>query len=448
MQKIIKLVQGNHQFIVNILLAILNSAFSYFSLILIAKTFGGTAGSDAYFYLVSLLIMSSGIVTVLFGVVMLPQYMLIREQKNNLIAGEFIGSILLGSLILALVILGLTQLYGIKFYELLSRFPASEIKNMYHILNYFPLLFSVSVMSEFFRAIALAHGRFKTSSLTTLSQPILLVCLLIFYSNALHEEILSISLLFSKTISLIVFIYVVVYKDNVKIFFGKNSYSHFKEYSKVSGPYFFANIISLLTAFNFDYLSSGLGVGYVTLINYAQKIYSIPINLVVIPILEIARTKFAKARAELNFLSFTREKDYVSKICLWLSVISAMLIFIFSHFLIDLLFGNSKFSTEDLSIVVNCLKIYSLGIPFAALFMVNGRAIESFQKLLLPSIAGSIGQFLTVVVSVFLTLWLGYSGIPLGKTIVDIVYFFPIVILLYKKLLREDAMRLSLSPKY
>jgi len=101
-----------------------------------------------------------------------------------------------------------------------------------------------------------------------------------------------------------------------------------------------------------------------------------------------------------------------------------MLIFIFSHFLIDLLFGNSKFSPEDLSVVVNCLEIYSLGIPFAALFMVNGRAIESFQKLLLPSIAGSIGQFLTVVVTAFFTLWVGYSGIPLGK-LLSISPIFP-----------------------
>jgi len=198
MRKLIKLMQGNHQFIVNILLAMLNSAFSYFSLILIAKTFGGTAGSDAYFYLVSLLIMSSGVVTILFSVVMLPQYMLIREQENDLIAGEFVGSILVGSLFLTLVILGVAHFYGIKFYEVLSRFPASEIKNMYHILNYFPVLFSVSVIGEFFRVIALAHGRFKTSSLTTLSQPILLICLLFVYSNVFHEEILSISLLFQK----------------------------------------------------------------------------------------------------------------------------------------------------------------------------------------------------------------------------------------------------------
>lgn len=439
--------QNNHQFIVNILLAILNSAFSYLSLILIAKTFGGTTGSDAYFYLVSLLIMSSGFITVLFSVVMLPQYMLISEQKNNLIAAEFLGSILAGSLLLALVIFGVTQYYGIKFYELLSRFSVSEIKNSYQVLNYFPLLFSVSVIGEFFRVIALAHERFKTSSLTTLSQPILLISSLILFSNTYHEEVLSISLLLSKTISLIVFIYVVVIKEKVKFFFGKNSFSHFKKYSKVSGTYFFANIISLLTAFNFDYLSSGLGAGYVTLINYAQKIYGIPINLVVIPILEIARTKFSKARAELNLVNFSREKDHISKICFWLSLVSAILIFLFSNFLINLLFGNSKFSIEDLSIVVNCLKIYSLGIPFIALFMVNGRAIESFQKLLLPSIAGSIGQFLTVGATLLLTICIGYKGIPLGKTIVDIVYFFPIGIFLYNKLLREDSLRISLLSK-
>ena len=439
--------QGNHQFIVNILLAMLNAAFSYFSLILIAKTFGGTAGSDAYFYLVSLLIMSSGVVTILFSVVMLPQYMLIREQINDLIAGEFLGSILVGSLFLTLVILGVAQFYGIKFYEVLSRFSASEIKNTYHILNYFPWIFFVSVIAEFFRVIALAHGRFKTSSLTTISQPILLISLLIFYSNTFHEEILSISLLFSKIISFSIFIYFVVFKDKVKVIFRKNSSSHFIKYSMISAPYFFANISGLLSSFIFDYLSSGLGTGYVTLINYAQKIYSIPLNLVVMPILEIARTRFAKARAELNFLSFKVEKDYITKICLFLSVTSAILIFIFSNFLIGLLFGNSKFSNEDLSIVVNCLKIYSLGIPFAALFMVNGRAIESFQKLLIPSIFGSIGQILMISTTITLTMWLGYIGIPLGKTIIDTIYFFPIGILLYKKLQKEDVMGNSLLSK-
>ena len=58
----------------NIFISVCVAATTYYSLTLVAKYYGGSIGSDAYFFLASLSNLTSGIISSLVGVAFLPAF--------------------------------------------------------------------------------------------------------------------------------------------------------------------------------------------------------------------------------------------------------------------------------------------------------------------------------------------------------------------------------------
>ena len=94
--------------------------------------------------------------------------------------------------------------------------------------------------------------------------------------------------------------------------------------------------------------------------------------------------------------------------------------------IISAMFQRGAFGPANVATSAACLQIYALSIPFSCLFSVNGRACESFQRLLWPSIFGSVGNLLMIAFTFAFVASTGYIGIPLARLAIDSLYFLPL----------------------
>jgi len=409
----------------NIAISVVVAILSFYSLMLIARRFGGSEGSDAYFFLLSITTLATGLISSLFATVFLPIFVELKIREGLTQACEFAGSILTWCLIIIFPLSIAAYLNYEDFYALFSKFTHHQILGLKFVLIYFAPILLISVLSEFFRTIVLALGYYTLAAIGALFQPVFLLIAIVFFSSSLKEESLALSLLIAKLVVLIFMFIIVSKKEHFKIQFLLKRNVATTKFVKVSAPYWGANVITNFATFFFDYLATGLGAGVLTSISYAQKIFGLPITLILNPVLEIARTKFSESHARKDRQTFVMHYNKLLQLVMYLTIPIAVLYYFIPVQIISVLFKKGAFSDQNVIISAACLKVFAFSIPFAALFMVNGRACESFQRLAWPSFFGTLGNFLLITTTFIFVGKMGYIGIPLARLSIDVLYFLP-----------------------
>jgi len=408
----------------NIFISVLVAGTSFYSLTLIAKHFGGSLGRDAYFFLASLSTLASGIIGSLMGTVFLPAFIKLLNHADKSEAHRFASSIFSWCLLISCAVAIPTMIWNVQFFKLVSRFDASQISQIDQVLNYFAPIFLLSVLSELFRVIALSIGKFSTAALTAIFPPIFLITSIVFFGGTLQEVALVASLLLAKLAALIMLV-VVVSRHGVSIRFNVTKNLDTFRFVKSSAPYWSANVVTNAATFFFDYQASGMGAGVVSALAYANRVFMLPIVVFLNPLIEISRTKFAHFQATGEKVEFNNFYNDLATLIIYFSIPVASIFYLFSEEIISLLFQQGAFQAEGVKIAASCLVIYAWSLPFASIFQINGRASESFQRLLWPSIFGTIGNLLLILITLKATNQYDYIGIPVAKVAVDIFYFLP-----------------------
>jgi len=408
----------------NIFISVFVAGASFYSLTLIAKHFGGSVGSDAYFFLASLSTLASGIIGSLMGTVFLPAFIKLLTHTDKSEAHRFASSIFSWSLIISCVIAVPTIIWSEQFFMLVSRFDASQILQIDQVLKYFGPIFLLSVLSELFRVIALSIGKFSTAALTAIFPPFFLITSLVFLGDSLQEVALVASLLLAKIAALIMLV-VMVSRHGVRIRFNLTKNLDTFRFVKSSTPYWSANVVTNAATFYFDYQASGLGTGVVSALAYANRIFMLPIVVFLNPLVEISRTRFAQLQANGEQVAFNNFYNNLVAFTVYFSVPVASIYLLFSEEIISSLFQRGAFQSESVKIAASCLAIYAWSLPFASLFQVNGRACESFQRLLWPSVFGTFGNLCMIATTYYFTSLYGYKGIPLAKVAIELFFFLP-----------------------
>lgn len=418
----------------NVLISVVVAVSSYFSLTLVAKRFGGSLGSDAFFFLASLTTLASGLVGSLLGTVFLPAFIELQTKADKTEAQRFASSVFSWCLVFTGVGALVAAVWHDEFFLLVSRFNTSQMEHMQVVLKYFAPIFLFGVLSEFFRVLALSLGKFSTSAITALFPPLMLIAFIFTLADTMHEEALAASLLLSKVAATIVLVVAVVWQAGVRIRLTLKPDVHAFRFVKSSAPYWSATVVTNLATFYFDYVASGLGAGVITSLAYAQRIFMLPMVVFLNPILEIARTKFAQFQATRDSESFSIYYDNLIRLAMYFAVPVAALYFFMSTEIISAMFQRGAFSSANVAVSAACLQIYALSIPFLCLFSVNGRACESFQRLLWPSIFGSVGNLLMIALTFAFVTYKGYIGIPLARLTVEALYFLPFGFIAFQRL--------------
>ena len=410
----------------NIAIYIVAAFLMFYSLILVAQRFGGSEGSDAYFFLFSLVTISTALVSSIFTTVLIPVFVNLRVKMRDDDLSKLAGFILLWTLLVSSLLGLISYLNYENFFVIVSKFPYAEIvRNQGILINFAPIVV-VSILAEYFRALLLGLGKYSSAAITAVFQPLILIVFLVFFSGQLQEESLALSLLTSKLIALVFMAILVIHKEGVRIrlvFIHKlPSASSFKN----AASFWSASFVTNTSTFFFDYMASGLGVGVITAVSYAQRVFSLPVTLILNPLLEVAYTHFSELHAHNDMKTFGVRYKILLQLVLFLSIPIAVFFFFMSDGIISSLFQRGAFGKESVQIASTSLRVFALAIVPSCIFMLNGRAIESFQKLVWPSFFGTLGNLFLMFLIYKLVGIYGYLGIPYSRVLIYWVYFLPL----------------------
>lgn len=409
--------------LLNTVIGLLAAALTFLSLALIANRFGSSSGSDAYFFLLSVVTTSTALLGGILSAVLLPQLVEARVKIGMAHASELVSQLFFWLILLCLALVAPLTIYYDQFFALASRFTSEQVQAQQSILRLLgPVLF-FSVLGEYLRISLLGIGRYAGAAFMATVTPVVLVGVLLL-GNSVSEASLALALAWSRAL-MVVGALAMLAQAGLMLWPRLHGMSHARRFARASGPYGAASVITQLSIFFFDYMASGLGAGVLTSVTLAHRIFALPLMLLVTPLLEIARVRFAEFQAKGDQKAFQRQYDQLSTLVIYMALPAAALLLIFSREIVSLLFQRGAFNSQNVEVAATCLKVLAWSVPLGCFFTLNGRVVESFQQLSVPALLGSVGNLCLMALTYRLVGEIGFKGIPLARLAIDLLYFLP-----------------------
>ncbi len=181
-------------------------------------------------------------------------------------------------------------------------------------------------------------------------------------------------------------------------------------------------------------LASGIAVGGISALNYANRLNGFIQGLFVASISTVLYPMISKMAAEDNM------KGLKASISEAISVINLLVIpatigaMIFSKEIVTLLFGRGAFTPEAIDMTGGALFYYSIGMIAFGLRDILSRAFYALQDTKTPMINATIAVVINIILNLVLSKYLGIGGLALATSIAAIVGTLLLFITLRRKI--------------
>ena len=393
--------------------------------ILVAYFYGSTGLTDAYFASAKI---SNFFTTLLgegsLGTVFIPLYTEKKEKLGVKSANDFVYSIMNLVFNFTLTTSIITIIFSKFILKYLIGFTDTQRMQTANIL--------LKIMAGYLIFIALSgviasflnnHKKFIVSTSTALVFNITIITGTLLSYKTIGIVGLAISFLLSGVFQFLIqvpsFIKIIkTYKFMINI---KDPYV--KEFFRLMFPTLigiFGYQINELVDTNF---AAYLKVGTISAINYASRLYLLPVgvfaislSVVIFPSLSLA---VVKENTNLEKSIFTKGLNML----VFLIIPSLVALFFFSNDIIKLIFGYGKFNKNSILMTSEILKCYSLGLLFFSTNHLLTRAHYVHKNRKIPVIA----SFISIAINIFLDYMLyknyAHVGITLATTCSAMINF-------------------------
>ncbi len=164
-------------------------------------------------------------------------------------------------------------------------------------------------------------------------------------------------------------------------------------------------------------IASGLAVGSVTILNFANNLQRLPIGLIGISFALASFPSLSRAWANKTKQTFFKNFSLIFRQILFLIIPISLLMFLMRTQIIQIVLGTGKFGLEETRLTAAMLGIFCLGIFAAACLPFFAKVFYSIKDTKTPAIIALSSMALNIVLC-FLFVWLLAPGINVFREIV------------------------------
>ena len=172
---------------------------------------------------------------------------------------------------------------------------------------------------------------------------------------------------------------------------------------------------------------SGLGTGSVSLLQYANRLFQLPLGVFAISVSTVALAQLSKNSPE----EFKKNlAEGIERMALFVLPASIGL-FLLRQDIITLLFQRGQFSLYDSIMTSDILMGYLIGLPFYSLYSLLSRAEYAIKKPRIVFLASTLSVGVNIFLDITLSKTMGPLGVALATSFAGITGFTVLLVHLY-----------------
>lgn len=212
-------------------------------------------------------------------------------------------------------------------------------------------------------------------------------------------------------------------------------------------PVLFSLVMDTLIIRPFSYsLATQTGAGNLTIMNWATTLIQFPqglvataISVAILPTLArqaalIAASVGDDATAAVNTTAFRDTLGLGLRLALTLILPATLGLFVLATPIITLLFQHGAFTAADTQVTALVLRLYLIGLPFAALDLLLVYAFYARQDTLTPALVGVVSLVVYMVVALVLVPTLGLYSLMIADSAKHFVHAAICAVLLHRRM--------------
>lgn len=417
------------------IISFISKFFGFFREVLVAKYFGATGQTDAFLVAMIIPLSILGLFSSGFNTLIIPFY-LERKSRSEQQARSFVNS---AFLVWGTIFLGLSFLIFIfapACVRLIAYGFKGETFNLAVTLTRYLIISGLfTVLAGMFTGIFQAEKQFFFPIFVTFLGNIGLVFSLLLLHRYLGLHSWTLGQIFSAGFAFTAMFMVLYWRRS---FFRSLSYRQInwpeiREFATLLIPLVVSGGLSIVNQIVDKTIASSLEAGSIAALNFASRIWQIPISLLALPIATAVFPTFSELA-----LNGSSKKEYESKLnrtlgyMFYLTIPSTIFLLFLSEPLVRLFFERGAFDARATILTTGVLRMYLLGLFAHAISPVLARAFYSFKNTKTPLLISAVCVSLNIILNLILARILGAAGIALATSIVMVIN-----IILYSRFLRR-----------
>ena len=404
---------------------------------IVAALYGATSNTDIYFYGLSIvLIFTSAIGGILKSVFISVFHRYIHKEKAD--EKEILGSFYLffiSFLLFLWVIFVSFSLFGLKFVSI----PGIQDNQMFaRVLFQLSFLIIFSGFVDCFSTLYNSYQHFVAPLLTPLLRSVVFITFVFYSKDSLGVESLSIGTALSELVQLTALFLIIRLKG---IYFGFKFSFHpaVRKMVKLSLPPFLSNATTRINNFIDGAFVAPLLIGGVTVLNYSNKIASIPEIFLTGGILTVILSYWSLERSKNGVSSL--EKNIKKALISITFVVIPMVIFMFVLRvpLVEILYQRKNFTPDLTQKTALLLGLYSFGLLPLILGRVLTRGFLVLEDTWTPFWVGNIRLLVNFFTNVLFIKIFGFPGIAISTSVTSLLLFTFMFLTLKRKIKMKNV---------
>lgn len=423
-------------------LNMLSRILGLFREIIIASFFGVSGYTDAYFASAKI---SNFFTTILgegaLGTVFIPIYNEIKKDNGREKANEFTSNLI--NIIISIsfsfsIIIFLASKFILKYFLRFNDNLRLDIaNNMLKIMAFYLIFISISGLMS---SLLNSYNKFFISTLVGIIFNLTMILGTIILNKKLGIYSLSISFLFSGLFQVLVQIpeFLKIIKKH-KLIFNLNDIK-IKEFVYLMIPTLIGLFAYQINEIIDTSFAASLEIGTISSINYASRLYLLPIGVFAISLSVVIFPNLSKSviRKEYEYTKLLIERGL--NILAFLIIPSSFGLIYYSTDIINMIFKYGKFNENNVKMTSEILIIYSIGLIFFSSIHLLTRSHYSFKDRKLPVISAIISIIINILLD-YLLFSYKHIGLTIATVVSAIINFLILFISLNNRYIKINLIK-------
>lgn len=401
--------------------------------LVIADYFGTGEVVDAFLFAYLLPTFAINVLSGSFSAAMMPCYIQTRDNKGQEEANKLFSSLMLIGIVFLLFSALLLATFAPTLLSILGSGFSEQTMALTHKLFYWLLpIVVLTGCGHLFSTIINAGERFATVALIPVITPTFTIVALIYGAEQWGIFALVIGAIAGAAIELFILILTAVAKG-IPILprwhgMSEEMRTVINQYTPMVAGAFLMSSTGLVD----QSMAAMLEPGSVATLNYANKVVAMVLGISSMAIGTAVLPHFSRLVAKQDWQGIRHTFDTYSRLILYISIPTTVVLFVFSPQITELLFERGAFSSNDTQLVSQVQAFYVLQIPFYILGILGVRLISSLAKNEILMKISAVNLGVNIIGNYLLMQYFGVAGIALSTALVYVISCGAIYLYLFK----------------